>query len=446
MSTVYLPRSSTGSVPRLSKAIVTELDTGEIQNPDDSYVEIKDRIYVVDGAASAPAYSFSSDTDSGIYRSTGSVITSVDGTARLTVGTSSMLSSTPILAPDGAASAPAYSFSSDTDTGIYRPASNQLALVTGGTARLTMDNIFVTSSLAINAGTNAIIGGQAGFESYLAGTGSASAPSYSFGADSTSGIYRNTSGAIITSIAGSSKFAVSDTSISMLTDVGMGSNILSCGPVSCSYITASGTISSGAITSSGSIRSGTSSAAAPAFCFSGSTTSGLYSSATGVVDVSAAGTQVLTMASTYVKSPVQPYIQLSPTVNTPQSLTSGVETTLTYWTVEESRTGFAAASGGTITAPVAGVYLISATVSFANNTTGNRMANICIGGVRKATMFSPTTSGADNCHIQVSLIVSLAANDVISIKAQQSSGGSLNAGDITNNANGRQLFSARLLV
>lgn len=38
------------------------------------------------------------------------------------------------------ASSPAMTYSSDPDTGIHRPGANQLAMVTGGTARLTVDN------------------------------------------------------------------------------------------------------------------------------------------------------------------------------------------------------------------------------------------------------------------------------------------------------------------
>lgn len=40
---------------------------------------------------------------------------------------------------DGTVSAPSITFTSDTDTGLYRPSANNLGLVTGGTARMTID-------------------------------------------------------------------------------------------------------------------------------------------------------------------------------------------------------------------------------------------------------------------------------------------------------------------
>ena len=43
-------------------------------------------------------------------------------------------------ANDDTAGAPAFTYSNDTDTGIHRPGANQLALVTGGASRITVDN------------------------------------------------------------------------------------------------------------------------------------------------------------------------------------------------------------------------------------------------------------------------------------------------------------------
>jgi len=41
---------------------------------------------------------------------------------------------------DGTAAIPALSFIADTNTGLYRPASDNLAITTGGTQRLVVDN------------------------------------------------------------------------------------------------------------------------------------------------------------------------------------------------------------------------------------------------------------------------------------------------------------------
>lgn len=61
------------------------------------------------------------------------------------VGTSTV--SYPLLASDGSAAAPAYSYSSDTDTGQYRSGANTLNWATGGTLRATLSSagLFTTT-------------------------------------------------------------------------------------------------------------------------------------------------------------------------------------------------------------------------------------------------------------------------------------------------------------
>jgi len=53
---------------------------------------------------------------------------------------------TGVSAADDTAGAPAIAYGSDTNTGIHRPGADQLALVTGGAARLTVDNTEVNLS------------------------------------------------------------------------------------------------------------------------------------------------------------------------------------------------------------------------------------------------------------------------------------------------------------
>lgn len=75
---------------------------------------------------------------------------------------------------NGTAAAPAYSFASDPDTGMYRNAANQLGFATGGAERFLLTNTQATVStgdlIVNNAGTNAVVtvnkgatGNDAGF-------------------------------------------------------------------------------------------------------------------------------------------------------------------------------------------------------------------------------------------------------------------------------------------
>lgn len=94
-----------------------------------------------DGTVSLPAYSFSTDTDNGIYRigadNWGLVC---GGTKIVDLSTTGLAVSSGVLyVPDGSASAPPYSFGADPNTGIWRPANEQIGFATNGTSRYTMD-------------------------------------------------------------------------------------------------------------------------------------------------------------------------------------------------------------------------------------------------------------------------------------------------------------------
>lgn len=57
----------------------------------------------------------------------------------------------PLIAPSGSASAPSYSFSGDTNTGIYASAADTIALATGGTQRATLSSSSLSTSVPIYA-------------------------------------------------------------------------------------------------------------------------------------------------------------------------------------------------------------------------------------------------------------------------------------------------------
>jgi hypothetical protein len=104
-------------------------------------------------SATAPSFSFTDDTDTGIFRtSANSLGLTTGGTVRLTLSTSALVSTLPFDAPAGTAAAPAFTFSSDTDTGIFRPSTNTLAFTEGGAEAMRIDSsgnllVGITSNL-----------------------------------------------------------------------------------------------------------------------------------------------------------------------------------------------------------------------------------------------------------------------------------------------------------
>ena len=92
------------------------------------------------GTAAAPGIAFDGDSNTGIYRpGANQVAVSTDGTARLTVSTSAVTSALPIDVLLGSASTPSFTFTGDLNTGIYSPGADQVAISTNGTQRINIE-------------------------------------------------------------------------------------------------------------------------------------------------------------------------------------------------------------------------------------------------------------------------------------------------------------------
>jgi hypothetical protein len=79
--------------------------------------------------------------------------------------------------PIGTASAPSYSFSQDSDTGMYSAGGNQVGISTNGVSRMIVSN------------TGLAVAGTSSGTTIQAGSGSASSPSFAFTSDTTSGMF-----------------------------------------------------------------------------------------------------------------------------------------------------------------------------------------------------------------------------------------------------------------
>lgn len=145
-----------------------------------------------DGAVGAPAHTFTNDLDSGLYwigannigfAAGGNKVLDI-GTAGLGV-TGSLSTTTYFLTGDGAVGAPAHSFVSDTDTGLYRIGANNTGFACGGTKILDI----ATTGLAVT-GTISATTTVTATTLFFSGDGAVGAPTYSFVSDTDSGVYR----------------------------------------------------------------------------------------------------------------------------------------------------------------------------------------------------------------------------------------------------------------
>lgn len=92
-----------------------------------------------DGTAAAPSMSFSSDPDTGIYRPQANELGFVrNGSEALRITSTAIAAQVGyvVYTRPGTNSSPGFSFGTDTNTGLFAPASDTLGLSTGGTERM----------------------------------------------------------------------------------------------------------------------------------------------------------------------------------------------------------------------------------------------------------------------------------------------------------------------
>lgn len=141
------------------------------------------------GSAAAPTYAFSSDTDTGLYRpGVDQLGISAGGVNRLNVGTTSITTSVPVIGINGSVSSPSYGFSSETNTGMYRVSANDIGFAVGGVKSADITSLGIYT--------------KDGTESF---------PSYSFINGTTTGMYLIPSNSIGFSAGGGKTFELSTT-------------------------------------------------------------------------------------------------------------------------------------------------------------------------------------------------------------------------------------------
>jgi hypothetical protein len=144
------------------------------------------------GTAAAPSFSFTSQTNTGIYRYAANTLgLAIAGNTPLTISNSLITSAHTWMLPNGTQGDPALSFTNNDNTGFLRPFARQLGISGGGTTRFTVDH-------GISSGTLPLRGAN----------GSAAAPAFSFLGDTDTGIYRQGTNAMSFATAGIERLRV----------------------------------------------------------------------------------------------------------------------------------------------------------------------------------------------------------------------------------------------
>ena len=96
---------------------------------------------IASGNASTPSLAIIGDTNTGIYSpGADQVAISTNGTQRLTVDTAATTSTLPVVHPLGAVGTPSITFTGDLNTGIYSPAADTIAFAEGGVEAMRIDS------------------------------------------------------------------------------------------------------------------------------------------------------------------------------------------------------------------------------------------------------------------------------------------------------------------
>lgn len=156
----------------------------------------------VDGAQATPSYTFTNDPDTGMFSYAADGLGfAAGGSTRMYITSSGVFSQTDFRSGFGTAADPAFTFTSDNNTGMFRSGVDELGLATGGTARLTLSTTAATFAVAANT----IDGAQ-------------TAPSYTFTNDPDTGMFSYAADGLGFAAGGATRMYITSSGVFSQTD------------------------------------------------------------------------------------------------------------------------------------------------------------------------------------------------------------------------------------
>jgi hypothetical protein len=105
---------------------------------------------IVDGAAATPGLAFNNDPDTGMYRSSANRIEfAAAGALKFSIDSAFNRSDQVFYLQDGAAATPAVAFDNDRHTGLYSSGADSIAIATGGSNRMQIGTAIIQTHLPI---------------------------------------------------------------------------------------------------------------------------------------------------------------------------------------------------------------------------------------------------------------------------------------------------------
>ena len=134
--------------------------------------------------------------------------------------TSGSKSADKFLAGDGSAGSPSYTFTADTNTGLYRGADDTIHFVTAGLdiMDITINGLLPGFTNAYRLGDNTNYWSQLSADDIYGGAGTEASPTYSFITDTNTGMYRDSANKIGFSVGGTGYLTINNARFAPLDD------------------------------------------------------------------------------------------------------------------------------------------------------------------------------------------------------------------------------------
>ncbi len=319
------------------------------------------------GTVAAPSYTFTGDTDNGMYKvTTNSYGFASYGVNKMTVNTTGV--TIPVLAVtsdlnmtnpfqmiSGTVATPSYNFSSDPDTGMYRATTNSIGFASSGVNKMTVNTLGVT--IPTLSSTTATIT-TANNTKTVAGYGTALLPSYTFTSDPNTGMYHPTTDQLGFSTGGLNRMTISSSGVSIPT-LNVTTDLNLTNPLELSYGTA----------------------LLPSYTFTSDPNTGMYRVTTDQLGFSTGGVNRMTMSSSGVSIPTL-NVTTDLNLTNPLELSYGTALLPSYTFTSDTNTGmyhnatdqigFASAGLNKMTVHAGGVTIPTLTATTINPTTAIR--------------------------------------------------------------------------
>lgn len=163
----------------------------------DTLIKSTGTFEAVAGTASAPGYTTTGDTNTGLFFSAADTLDlTTGGTSRFTLATTTLTTTLPFRSAAGSETVPTYSYSGDIDSGMYSSGANSVGITCGGTRRVDIDATVLSTTLLLRTGA-----------------GTAAAPSHSFSGETDCGMYSSGTNTVGIAVAGARVMDFSATNI-----------------------------------------------------------------------------------------------------------------------------------------------------------------------------------------------------------------------------------------